>query len=124
MRPIVVTSLVAALASGALACGAKAGLSFDPNDAAPDADDPAPCELPEPALPITSISDTPDRCVIRGRDGRGREHALDCDGARCQWRTEGRVTCECDDLDYANVCGRGGPLCVRLELFDLSTWPP
>lgn len=86
-------------------------------------DDPptASCELPQlaPEGPFTAET-CADRCALGAVGADGAAVQLECDGAQCVLFVGGVERCACTELDYANTCANGVPLCQHLANFDFA----
>ena len=59
-------------------------------------------------------------CTLSGTDDQGRTIRFYCDGARCQFFVADVPGFVCTDLDFANVCSNGVPLCVQRSNFNFT----
>lgn len=95
------------------ACGGQVVVDADPPTAF--------CELPQlaPEGPFTAET-CADRCTLGAVGADGAAVRLECDGARCVLLVDGAERCTCTELDYANTCANGVPLCQHLANFDFG----
>lgn len=94
-------------------CGARSGLENPPGDGG--------CALPvyarDAAFQQRACGTT---CTLVGSDEHGASVRFHCDGRQCQFFVNGIPGCTCTELDWANVCSNGVPLCVRRSNFDFT----
>jgi hypothetical protein len=102
VRQIAVVVLGALSGLGAGACGARVG--------APQPECHGPDLLFTPIDGMATILD--DGLCIFEENQDGREHRVVCDSEGCLWYVDGTLTCTCEQLDYANTCTNGVPMCA------------
>jgi hypothetical protein len=95
-----------------LGCGARSSLG-----SGEDAACPVPATLGSQTCRLSTT-----RCALGGVDPLGIRYEMVCDGTSCTWKKDGRVVCDCGQLDYANTCAAGFAMCAEWRPpFNFST---
>lgn len=109
--PTIRTAAIALVCVGGLSCGARTG--YD-NEVCQGAE-----LLSTPMSGYDEIL-TAETCSFV-TEQNGHEHRILCDGQTCRWYVDDVQLCTCQELDYANRCGNGVPMCADwLRYFDFS----
>lgn len=105
----------------AFACLGACGARSDPEGVASA----LVCGLPSlaPEGPFTE-EDCAGSCTLGSIDEDGNPVRLACDGQRCVLFVDGVRRCTCTELDYANVCGNGVPICRDIGNFNFAATTP
>ena len=95
------------------ACGGQVVVDADPPTGF--------CEPPR-LVPdgLSTIETCAGRCTLGAVGEDGAEVRFECDGARCVLFVDGAERCTCTELNYANSCPNGVPLCQHLGNFSFA----